>query len=571
MTMLLGALMVVAPGAGAEDVLEPPIVREVTLCHRTNSVSNPYREITVSVDGSDGSLGSGRNDHTHHEGPAFDFNDSSGYQAPFNEDDWGDIIPMYRWGPDDTQVFPGTDNWDSAVAIADQCGPPAENPTTLTLVKTVAGNAAPTDWTFDFTGLRERVTLTDEETTSDVFEIDAGTVYEITESGTDGVLTTSCTDDASESLTGRTLSVSVASGDDAVCTFTNTFNRQPTSSITVDKTNNADGKTGFTDSEQATGPGAAVPFQVVISNTGTADLTLATLTDEWDGTAAFDLLTREGFSCLRGGSVLEDALSEGDVLPSGSVTTCTFTITNYAPAVGSKTNKVVLTTTTPNVGDEDTSTVTTPIVDNSTYSIQVDKRNDADGNGQFRNREIAKSEGEAVEFQVTIRSTGTGALTLQALTDTFDGRTVNLLDPTTGLACLGGGNALAVGTVLAAGSTTVCNFELDDYAPAAGESLVNTVAVDTDRADGVDTSEVVTAETQVLPDEETPPVTAPPVSNPPVDTPPSVKPESPKPEVKGVQTVRALPRTGDETGGLAGMGALMLAVGAAMVLGSKRQ
>lgn len=42
-------------------------------------------------------------------------------------------------------------------------------------------------------------------------------------------------------------------------------------------------------------------------------------------------------------------------------------------------------------------------------------------------------------------------------------------------------------------------------------------------------------------------------------------------EVKGDVVTRTLPRTGDETRNLAGVGAFMLALGAAMVLGSKRQ
>ena len=46
---------------------------------------------------------------------------------------------------------------------------------------------------------------------------------------------------------------------------------------------------------------------------------------------------------------------------------------------------------------------------------------------------------------------------------------------------------------------------------------------------------------------------------------------APDTEVKGDVITRTLPRTGDETRNLAGVGAFMLALGAAMVLGSKRQ
>src|SRR3546814_16391133 len=61
-------------------------------------------------------------------------------------------------------------------------------------------------------------------------------------------------------------------------------------------------------------------------------------------------------------------------------------------------------------------------------------------------------------------------------------------------------NAVSEGSVLAAGSTTVCTFTVPGYAPEAGEALVNTVTVDTDRADDTDTSTVRTEEVDVLPE-----------------------------------------------------------------------
>lgn len=58
----------------------------------------------------------------------------------------------------------------------------------------------------------------------------------------------------------------------------------------------------------------------------------------------------------------------------------------------------------------------------------------------------------------------------------------------------------------------------------------------------------------------------------PTEEEPAVVPTvEPTEEVLGVQTTRTLPRTGGETRGLAGAGALMLALGTAMVLGSRRQ
>ncbi len=64
---------------------------KIGICHRTNSISNPYVAISVDQSAVDGNLGNdkGRGDHyVEHQGPIFDpaIDTHSG-------DDWGDIIP----------------------------------------------------------------------------------------------------------------------------------------------------------------------------------------------------------------------------------------------------------------------------------------------------------------------------------------------------------------------------------------------------------------------------------------------------------------------------------------------
>ena len=432
-------------------------------------------------------------------------------------------------------------------------------------------------------------------------------------------------------------------------TFTNDY--EPSYGVTIVKTNDADGDEGYTDDE-TTSPGEAVPFQVVITNTGTGDLTVASLTDTWPGQgAALDLLGAGVLSCTDGET--ESGLSVGDVIPAGASLTCTFTVEDYAPAAGGDlTNTVTLDTDETDPVD-DTSVVRTP-APTPTYSVDIDKLNDADVDGEPGDFETAPAAGDDVEFTITIDNTGTGALTLLSLTDSFDGEVVDLLTEVT-LTCVRGEDpvTLAVGSVLPAGSTTVCTFTLTGYAPAAGTTLENVVEVDTVEGESASDDSTVTV-AEVLPEATGTVTVVKEVNGDPAsdwefdfagvlgdftlsdevdsigptavdagdhtiaedtgdDLPTgwafdeaacvdedgavvgeadadgsvdfTVEPDADvtctfvntytapdvEPEVLGAQTVRTLPRTGDETRGLAGVGAFMLALGAAMVIGSRRQ
>jgi hypothetical protein len=77
--LFLPGLVVIAEPAAANG--------KVTICHRTHSVTNPYRRITVSVSAVNGSS---TNDHTTHLGPVF--NTTPNYYSA-NAKVWGDIIP----------------------------------------------------------------------------------------------------------------------------------------------------------------------------------------------------------------------------------------------------------------------------------------------------------------------------------------------------------------------------------------------------------------------------------------------------------------------------------------------
>ena len=97
----------------------------VTICHRTNSPSNPYTKNRVSYRPTDGAIVG--NDHVSHGGPAFDYTADPAdadypYTTPRDGDQWGDIIPPYEW---DGGSYPGSRAWQiggAAILEADCTG-----------------------------------------------------------------------------------------------------------------------------------------------------------------------------------------------------------------------------------------------------------------------------------------------------------------------------------------------------------------------------------------------------------------------------------------------------------------
>ena len=120
-------LLAVAPlpwlGVGAAAAT-PGEDAKITICHRTNAVTNPYVVITVDTSAADGDLGNntGQGDHyAEHLGPVFD--PDADYQPPFSGDEWGDIIPP----------IPGVHdglNWSAAgqAIYANGCAPVTPEP-----------------------------------------------------------------------------------------------------------------------------------------------------------------------------------------------------------------------------------------------------------------------------------------------------------------------------------------------------------------------------------------------------------------------------------------------------------
>lgn len=103
------ALQAVVPAtASAKTHIVDP--QKVTICHRTDSVTNPYVRETVSSSSVDGNSGNdnGKGDHLlEHTGPVF--------QKGFTHNDtWGDIIPSFDTKGKSYDSPQTSLNWNSA-------------------------------------------------------------------------------------------------------------------------------------------------------------------------------------------------------------------------------------------------------------------------------------------------------------------------------------------------------------------------------------------------------------------------------------------------------------------------
>jgi hypothetical protein len=121
----LSMLYVILPVAATA----PDPLHKVTICHRTNSVTNPYVIITVDEASVDGNAGNdhGKGDHLlEHLGPVFDINNPP--PPPHNTDQWGDIIPPFYSDGVTLTGYPSL-NWDAAgmAIFANGCNFPGES------------------------------------------------------------------------------------------------------------------------------------------------------------------------------------------------------------------------------------------------------------------------------------------------------------------------------------------------------------------------------------------------------------------------------------------------------------
>src|SRR4249919_3961531 len=113
---MLSVALQYAAAMAPKSALAGSTGQSVTICHRTDSNTNPYTNPTVDISSS-GHLQGGHD--TEHQGPLW--NPSLKAQGI----EWGDIIPPYTFQPDDGPLFvyPGQ-NWPAGQALfEDGCVP----------------------------------------------------------------------------------------------------------------------------------------------------------------------------------------------------------------------------------------------------------------------------------------------------------------------------------------------------------------------------------------------------------------------------------------------------------------
>jgi uncharacterized repeat protein (TIGR01451 family) len=140
-------------------------------------------------------------------------------------------------------------------------------------------------------------------------------------------ITVQATEDACPQVTN--VAIVTAGNEPSGNTGNNTSNQvtdlvnclEPGIHVRIVKSNDANADGIFTNSEEAKTNGLDVPFELVITNTGSETIEIDTLTDEFEQTT-LDLLAAK---C---------ATLDGVILDPGESVTCTFTLNDYSPPQG---------------------------------------------------------------------------------------------------------------------------------------------------------------------------------------------------------------------------------------------
>jgi hypothetical protein len=172
--LLLGVLLPVHAAAKDTNWLHT-----VTLCHRTDSYTNPYRVITVDVDSVF------KQGHDGHEGKVF-------YPEIPKHEKWGDIIPAFDYG--DGQHYDGMNLTDEGRAILNNnCVPPVSTTTTTipdTTTTTIPDTTTTTIPDTTTTTIPDTTTTTIPDTTTTTIPDTTTTIPDTTTSTAPGTTST---------------------------------------------------------------------------------------------------------------------------------------------------------------------------------------------------------------------------------------------------------------------------------------------------------------------------------------------------------------------------------------------
>jgi uncharacterized repeat protein (TIGR01451 family) len=299
-------------------------------------------------------------------------------------------------------------------------------------------------------------------------------------------------------------------------------------SISVVKTNDADGDGIFHDTEQAANPGDAVTFKVVVTNTGPEPIVLDSISDAFDATTLAECPT-----------LLNTTLGNGDSV------TCVFTVANYAPAAGTSLTDTVT------VGGHELAGGT-PVSGSDTSTVQT-RRPPTPGPDLaiVKNADLAKVKaGDTLTYTLSVSNVGAGPTTgAVTVTDTVPGG----LD----LVSISGGSAWTCGF---SGQDITCSYNGGTVNP--GDTLPDIAIVTTVNATAVgsviNTGVVSTpGDTNPLNDRST------------VKTP--VTKVLPEKIVKVPTTPTVLPFTGDRTGQMLPVGLMALLLGLMLAVVGRRR
>jgi uncharacterized repeat protein (TIGR01451 family) len=192
-------------------------------------------------------------------------------------------------------------------------------------------------------------------------------------------------------------------------------------------------------------------YQIVAVNNGDAASTATTFTDTLPAGESFVSSTGPG-NCSANGQVVTCQL--GPLAANGG--SATYTVTVTYTKTGNLTDCATI------GGQPVPSCVTTHIP--GPPVLTVVKTNDADGDGVFHDSETAANPGDAVTFKVVITNNSTEPIALDTIKDAFSATELAECP-----------NLISV--VLDSGDSVSCTFTVDNYAPAAGSSLTDTVTV----------------------------------------------------------------------------------------------